>query len=321
MGKVLENISWAPTWTSLMGCYKGISDYHKLDNSLAWVFGATGHAFILNICHKAVCPSGPTAWKSHMLPKLAGNFGLKFDGVFGFKSETEKFQELQTKTWEKTREYIDKGIPGYSWDLVVPEYYIVRGYDDTGYLYSGPVPDESLKDKTFPWDKLGDRAVHILEMCWVDKKDKADKRSSIKQALEFAIEHATSRTYLHDNYESGQHGYEVWINTLKKGEALQHGMAYNTAVWHECRHNAVEFLKEVEHIVDGQCHHDLTRAIDAYTQVRDNLSELQKEFPFSFSEEPIKDSKRIAKGCDLLKDAKEAEAQAIGSLVKIIKCL
>jgi len=321
MGKILEGISWTPTWTSLMGCYKGISDYHKLDNSLGWVFGATGNAFVINICHRGVCPSGPTAWKSHMLPKLASNIGLKFDGVFGFKPKTGDLTELQTKTWERTREYIDRGIPGYSWDLVVPEYYIVKGYDNSGYLFSGPAPDESHKNKSYPWDKLGEREILILEMHWVDKKDKADKRATIKEALEFAVEHATTRIYLFDDYESGLDAFDIWIDTLRKGEALYNGMSYNTAAWYECRHNAVIFLKEVEHILAGSCQHELSTAIDAYSEVESHLSTLHKEFPFSFSEEFIKDSEKIAKGCDILKGAKDAEASAIGSLKGLIKCL
>jgi len=55
MQKKIENLRWKPMWVSHLGCTKGCLDYLNLDISDAWLFGATGHAFIINI-YKVVCP-------------------------------------------------------------------------------------------------------------------------------------------------------------------------------------------------------------------------------------------------------------------------
>ncbi len=49
MIKKLENLRWKKRLTSHLGCIKGCLDYLNLDVTDAWLFGATGHAFIINM--------------------------------------------------------------------------------------------------------------------------------------------------------------------------------------------------------------------------------------------------------------------------------
>lgn len=50
MSKKLENFRWKPMNVTHLGCIKGCLNYLDLDVTDAWLFGATGHAFIMNIC-------------------------------------------------------------------------------------------------------------------------------------------------------------------------------------------------------------------------------------------------------------------------------
>lgn len=45
----LENLKWKPRWVSHLGCIKGCVEYLDLDVSDAWLYGATGHAFVINL--------------------------------------------------------------------------------------------------------------------------------------------------------------------------------------------------------------------------------------------------------------------------------
>jgi len=49
MEKKLENLRWRPRWISHLGCIKGCLEYLGVDVSDAWLFGATGHAFVINL--------------------------------------------------------------------------------------------------------------------------------------------------------------------------------------------------------------------------------------------------------------------------------
>jgi AraC family transcriptional regulator len=49
MKKELENLKWKNHWITHLGCLGGCLDYLKRGVSDAWLFGATGHAFLLNM--------------------------------------------------------------------------------------------------------------------------------------------------------------------------------------------------------------------------------------------------------------------------------
>jgi hypothetical protein len=182
--KALENLRWSPQWVSHLGCIKGCLDYLGLDISNAWLFGGTGHAFVINL-HEEVCPSGPTAWKAEMLFKLGRNLGYDLDGVIGFK-RNEDFAAVQRKAWDHVREKIDQGLPCYGWELEIPEFYVVCGYDDGGYYFSGPGCDEGKGPK--PWQELGDTGIGVVEMYSVSPGQAADDATTVREAMGFALE-------------------------------------------------------------------------------------------------------------------------------------
>jgi hypothetical protein len=84
--KALTHCQWTPRWVSHLGCVKGCLDFLGIEISDAWLYGGTGHAFVINL-HEEVCPSGPTAWGTGKLFELAANLGYKAEGVFASKDE------------------------------------------------------------------------------------------------------------------------------------------------------------------------------------------------------------------------------------------
>ena len=129
--KALENCRWIPRWASHMGCLKGCLDYLGIEISEPWLYGGTGHAFVINL-HEEVCPSGPTAWNTERLFELGKNLGYRLDARFGFKDQ-EDFADLQQSAWEHVQYAIDQDKPCYGWELEIPEFYVIYGYGDGGY--------------------------------------------------------------------------------------------------------------------------------------------------------------------------------------------
>ena len=151
--KKLENCQWRPRWVSHLDCIRGCLGFLGIEISEAWLCGGTGHAFVINL-HEQVCTSGPTAWKTVKLFQLGENLGYKLDGVFEFKQQDD-FAGPQKRAWEHARQAIDQGRPCHGWELEVPEYFVIHGYDDgdddsvAGYTHSGPGCDEGKGPK--PW--------------------------------------------------------------------------------------------------------------------------------------------------------------------------
>jgi hypothetical protein len=309
------NLKWTPRWVSHLGCVKGCLNYLGLDVSDAWLFGATGHAFIINV-HDVVCPSGPTAWNTEMLRTLGKNVGYDTCGMSARRGDSD-FEEKRKAIWENTKLALDNGLPTYGWELDVPEYYVVYGYDDVGYYYSGPGCCDGAGPK--PWRELGETDIGVLEMYSLVAGEAADDRTTVREALAFALAFADSPAkWVFPKYKAGLAGFDNWIKALEKNVAHGHGAAYNAAVWHECRQFAVEFLKEAKERLGDARAAIIDEAISHYEVVADNLKKVAELFPFrGMNPEHIQDEGRRAEAADALRAAREAEAAGLGALAKI----
>jgi len=307
-------------WVTHLGCIKGCLEQLNIDISDAWLFGATGHAFVINI-HEVVCPSGPTAWHTEMLFKLGRNIGYEIDGVFSHKSKTE-FAEKQKLAWEKTKKAIDEGLPCYGWELDLPEFYVVYGYDEKGYHYRNF--DNSGKGPK-PWKELGNTEIGVLEMYSVSPGKAVDDVRTVKETFSSVLEHSKSPSkWIFPRYKAGLAGFDNWISALENGKADGFGNAYNAVVWSECRNLAVEFLKEAKERMGDVLKPLFDEALGHYEVVAQNLKNVSEIFPFKGPEtkgDEIKDEERCRTALEYLKNARKAEESGLGSLEKIIRKL
>jgi hypothetical protein len=320
----MEELKWSPKWVSHLGCIKGCADYLGLGVSDAWLYGATGHAFVINV-HGELCPSGPTAWKTHMLYELGPNAGYKLDGVFGFKGSPD-FAGLQQRAWDHAKQALDQGFPCYGWELEIPEFYVIYGYEDGedgGYLFKGPGCDEGKGPK--PWRELGDTGIGVLELYSIRPGTPADDVTTVKQALTAALKHASNpKEWIFGEYRSGLEGYDNWIGALEAGAASDMGTRYNTGVWHECRRFAAGFLSEARERLSGRADDLLEEAVAHYVLVSESLAQVAEIYPWSHEADdadtlPIDDRSRAA--VEALQASRAAEAAGLESLAKIVKVL
>jgi hypothetical protein len=252
---------------------------------------------------------------------LGRNLGYRVEGVEAFKDDSQGFAEGQRRAWSLVREAIDAGVPCYGWELEIPEYYVVYGYDETGYHYSGPGCVEGKGAK--PWRELADSDIGVLEMFRVGAGDEADAHTVVTEALTFALEHSrdTERWVLPD-YSAGLAGYARWIDALQAGRADSMGMAYNAAVWNECRCHAVNFLQEVQERLGDGAAASLAQARTHYQVVSDHLNRVADLFPFHGMEpHHVRDEERVTAAIEALRAAKEAESRGLETLGLILEAL
>ena len=319
MKKELQGLKWKPMWTSLMGSIKGCVDYLGLDISGDWLMGGTGHGFIINM-HEVVCLSGPTAWNMGRVIELGKNLGYEVNGVWGMKTDPD-FGQKKRKAFDLVKSSIDQGIPCYAWELKIPEYYVIHGYDEKAYWFSGVEADPDTK----PWDALGETEIGILEVNSISPVKAADDRTVVKQALEFALKFAQSpEGWVFPKYRAGLDGFDLWIKALENRTALDMGMAYNAEVWHECRRGAAGFLREAEERIGGKVGPLLDQAAGHYDTVANHLKEVVMTFPFPIEGRKLRDTKEPGlrdAGLKSLRNAREAEAKGLSALEKIIGAL
>lgn len=130
----LNGLEMKSFWNSQLGCLKGCSEYLGIDMSDAWLFGGTGAAFMLQMDEQGFGAGAP--WYQGPMMNLCNNLGFTVNGVYGFKTDDD-FAIKQQMAWENTKNAIERGYPCYGYNLAIPEYYVVYGYENEGYLFTG----------------------------------------------------------------------------------------------------------------------------------------------------------------------------------------
>ena len=324
--KLVKGLSWHPAYITQLGCIQAGLKHLKMDVDDAWLFGATGYAFVINI-HDELCPSGPTAWNTHRVEQLGKNLGYTLDSIIAMKQQPG-FAQQQKLAFAKVKTAIDNGLPCYGWELDVPEFYVINGYDDTGYHF---INFDGSQKGPKPWQTLGDTEIQVLNVS-VIKPHKTEKpitdRIVVKQAIEFALDHATnSEKYLFQpSYHTGLDAFDTWIAWFGKAkwdESVLMGLAYNAACWSECRTHAVEFLKQAKARINDKALAPLfDDAITHYQKVADNMKVLSDRYPFlDRKPEHATDTSRRDKALTALKAARQAEEKALQSLRQLAEKL
>jgi hypothetical protein len=311
----LENLHWVPRWASHVGCIKGCLNFLGIDVSDAWLFGATGHAFVLNIS-PGLCPSGPTDWDTSQFLKLGRNIGYIAECMDEYCPKQNRLRQVQEQAWDFTRRAIDKNYPCYGWELDIPEYSVIYGYNETGYYISGPGCDEGKGP--IPWQNLGRSEIGVVLVSSIRPTTQADDRKTVREALSYTLDLGHNRRKWTDR-TGGLKGYETWIHAIEAGIAGRFGLGYNAAVWAESRRFAVEFLREAQERLDKNLRSLFNAAIGHYTIVAQNLKVVSDTYPFKKCEDertPI--DERAGTAIEVLKRARDAEANGLDVLAELI---
>jgi hypothetical protein len=326
-GKELAELKLSPAWVSHMACLTSCAQYLKVPASPAWVYGVSGYAFAINI-HEVICPSGPTAWPSHLCDALAANAGLIVEGTQANKGQPD-FAARQEEIWRKTRSAIDAGHPCFGWEMSVPEWYLIYGYDGAGnYLFR----DFFGPGGRLPHGKLGDAEIGWANVRMVRAGKPADDRKALRDAAEFALEHAAGK-HSNEKWHTGLSGYDTWIKgiqdpNVQKRNDFGFGLAYNAQCWAECRRYAVLFLQEAAERLksDPALAALLAEAQQQYKTVSTNLTAVAEAFPFDTRDQAgmaarAAEPARRDKALQSLRAARAAEEAGLKTLAKIATAL
>ncbi|MFQ5811141.1 MAG: hypothetical protein ACE5JM_16100 [Armatimonadota bacterium] len=310
--KQIDGLRWKGRWMSNIGCLKPCLKYLGREVSWAWLYGGTGYV------HEELCPSG---WHVTEFPlgSLGENVGASVDwfsiGGHEFPSDEDR-PGRQKDVWEKTRAAIDQAQPCIGYDLEHGDYYVVHGYDDIGYYYSGPLCDGGKGP--LKWQNLGVTGqVGLICMGVVKLAEPPDDTAAVRNALQFAVEHAQKKPKPDDVYVAGLAAYDQWIGALRAGHVNGWGPAYNAACYLECRRQAVSFLAEAKERLDGDLGPLFDEAIGRYKAVAESLEKVARAFPTEGGHKHEPDEATVKQGIAALKAAKQAERQGVAVLAKL----
>ena len=126
---------------------------------------------------------------------------------------------------DKIRSAIDKSLPCYAWELDKPQYYLIAGYDETGYYYIDPDSRNISGPKLY--DILGESEWGILEIHIIRPGSISDTLKTLKDIFEYALSVGNPNIRRpNPGYVMGVDAYRVWWEAVLHGEcrSLRHGV-------------------------------------------------------------------------------------------------
>lgn len=333
------------TWTSAGWSLYRMLGYTDQQLTLPQVMGYTGHAFRITICHEDVHIAGPTmfpfrdilarglqnlGWSCRVVEtqekrdEIGENTNL-IDPALLTASAKEKraIQEQLPAALDLIHHSIDKGLPVISWDLFIPEFGIIYGYDDEERMLNVM---EVMQDGRVPYDHLGRGTIEELFVMALGDRSPKDQRTMLRDALTMILEHYHGKESSFDRSERGLRAYDAWIDAFRGGKIEPNGNAYNAAVVHDARCYAAAFLNGISSEWQGTDEtDDRIRAISAeaaqlYQQIAEHLRELTIRFPFPSGGDPNA-PENSERAIQVLQAVKTLEEQGVALLEQMYAVL
>nr|WP_274654957.1 RNA polymerase sigma factor [Paenibacillus humicola] len=328
------------TWTSAGWALYRMLSFTDQKLSMPMVMGLTGHAFRITICRGDVHIAGPTmfpfgdifrrglqnlGWScrvvemenSHCLP---GDNSNLVDPVLLEPAAKEKrrVQEKLPAALDLIHRSIDRGLPVMSWDLFIPEFGVIYGYDDEQRMLTAV---EVMQDSRLPYDHLGRGILEELFILALEERTEKDERSMLRDALGMILDHYRGNEAAADRCERGLRAYDVWMDAFRGGNIEPNGNAYNVAVVQDARRLAADFLVEIADRQGGEASDEPIRTLGAeaaklYRSMAEQLQELAERFPFPAGGDPNSAAGR-ERAVSVLQSVKALEEQAVSLLERM----
>ncbi|MDQ0914741.1 hypothetical protein [Paenibacillus sp. V4I5] len=292
--------------------------------TLIEVMGYTAHAFRMIIDRQEVEVGSYSFfdWKSNHAAAFS-NLGLTV------KSTGQQTNEPPTpEEWEEglhfIQESIDKGVPALSWDLFIPEWGVIYGYDDDKKLLRCR---DVRKDGELPYEKLGRGEVTELYVMTVTGSRPVDRKTMLSGALRMAVDHARNQAFPSQNsHRNGLAAYDAWTEAFTNRSVNAFGNCVNAGKISDSREFASAFLAHIvsgwegNSLADQELRAAAQEASYHYGKVADRLCEVFTMFPFPRGGEPNVDE-QANQALTLLREAKSEEEQGVRILERMLELL
>jgi len=144
-----------------------------------------------------LCPSATSIWGFDCQKPWVENGGLLCDYVGRYWGQEYIEQEKQLEAIRIIKFSIDRDIPAISWDIGIPEWGLITGYDDDLQMFSTlPINADKANSASpaynslqMPYNALGKREIPILSVLTITGKSDKAKDDILRDTLKLAVNH------------------------------------------------------------------------------------------------------------------------------------
>lgn len=160
------------------------------------IVATSGFAFRLWVSPD-LCPSATSIWDFGGQKPWVESGGLQCKYVGRYWGQEAMEEEKRLEALANIRESIDRGVPAVSWDIGVPEWGLITGYDDDTQTLSTLAINAQKADPTsplynsaeMPYKALGKRELPILSVLTITGKSDKSQEDIYMDTLRMAANH------------------------------------------------------------------------------------------------------------------------------------
>ncbi|CAG7639053.1 hypothetical protein ACFQI7_08440 [Paenibacillus allorhizosphaerae] len=305
--------------TAIQAVHRAANFLPGFQADLIDMMGYTGHAFRIQADPLRARGAAVTAYDwGPVLTEGLRNVGLlsRYKGGPGCVDPSPEFV---VEAVDLVQRSIDRGVPAIVWDLFLPEFGVLYGYDDDRSSLYGK---DLYQNGTIKYEQLGGGRtgeMFVLALIGLIPVHPADV---LRDMLQMTFDHLEERGNGKptDPFRAGPAGYAAWIEAFRSGNVEPNGNAYHIHQLYDAREFAVAFLCRL----NGSWGNDSSgrdrkirvlagEAAEYYAEAVKALRKLRVLFPDPYGGEPNL-AKNARTAIWVLQYAKVQEEQAIERL-------
>lgn len=175
------------------------------------IIATSGFAFRMWVSAD-LCPSSTSIWEFDKQKPWVENGGLHCQYVGREWGQEYMEEEKRLEAIETIQRSIDYGIPAVSWDIHVPEWGLIIGYDEDHQMFY--TLGINGREGQMPYDQLGKREVPILSVLTVIGKGDKPQEAILSDTMKLAVKHLTGGEWCEN-----AHGLEAYPALISHFEA------------------------------------------------------------------------------------------------------
>lgn len=160
------------------------------------IIATSGFAFRMWVSAD-LCPSATSIWNFDGQKPWVENGGLTCEYVGRYWGQENIEEQKRLEAIANIKKSIDNGIPAISWDIGVPEWGLITGYDDETRMFSTLAINAAHADPTspaynpttMPYEKLGKRELPLLSVLTITGKSDKSQEAILYDTKKLAAFH------------------------------------------------------------------------------------------------------------------------------------
>jgi hypothetical protein len=321
--RLLTGVETVENWSSLAGALTGALRFLGERAEPAWVMGVSGLAFRLALPVHAgtvAAPGAETAIDLERAAPLLRNLGRAV-AIVRADPGTRDYARRREEVVRRVRRGIDRGIPAVVYDLHLPRFGLVTGYDDRAGAWIVSTMLSGQYGALLPLSRwpVPERPAPVIALLLGDRV-RVDPRRAVREALAFAVRYAARGDP--GDPTGAVHGpaaYARWREAFERGEDVSAaGNAVLVQVLQSARRDAAAFLRGDAARLLPAAAPALARAADAYWAEVLALSRMMTLFPYPTGGDPSGPAARLA-AAGALREALAREQEALAALRAVVE--